>query len=206
MARNAALAVNRRNAAATPITPMPMKSGRRTTISIEHFPFDKMKEDLGDECDFRSKKTAYLLDWTAKNMPGVYIGYAEIVRAIDNRKSLPRLDSPDVKALRSSIANVRGLLRERYGRELDTAPNSVRATTGDEDAATVVLPKKLRRLRSAKNAVIATHSLIDPSKIRDPRIRAYLETDVNLIIKAIGTEAFDKKLLPPAAAEDEGAE
>jgi len=205
MARNTALAVNRRNSASTPVTPMPMKSGRRSTISIEHFPFDQMKQALGDECDFRSKKTAFLLDWAAKNMPGVYIGYAEIVRAIDNRKSLPRLDSPDVKALRSSIANVRGLLRERYGRELDTAPNSVRATTGDEDAATVVLPKKLRRLRSAKNAVIATHSLIDPANVKDARIRAYLENDVNAIIKAIGSESFDKRLLPPSA-DAEGAE
>jgi hypothetical protein len=205
MARNAALAVNRRNGAPTPVTPMAVKSGRRLTLTAEHFPHDKMKEDLGDECDFRSKRVAYFLDWAAKNMPSVYINYSEVVRAIDNRKSLPRLDSADVKALRSSIANVRGLLRERYGRELDTAPNSVRATTGDEDAATVVLPKKLRRLRSAKNAVIATHSLIDPANVKDARIRAYLENDVNAIIKAIGSESFDKRLLPPSA-DAEGAE
>lgn len=173
---------------------------RRGGVLSAAFPWQAMKEALGKR-DSRSQRIAYYLDWAAQTRKGQYEPYNEIAKAIDNRSSLPRMDSDHVKGVRRSIGAVRAVLQKRYQRDLDSAVGSMRATVDDEDTASVALPKRMKRLRSAKNSLVATHQLIDPSKVKDARIKAYLQHDVRDIIKLVSSPDFDKKLLPPVTAD-----
>lgn len=71
----------------------------------------------------------------------------------------------------------------------------------DDDVAAVTLPKKLKGLRAAKNSALATNALIDPAQIKDPRIKAYLAKSVKDLVRMIGSEDFDRRLLPPTEQE-----
>lgn len=167
------------------------------------FPFDQMLKDL-DKKDSRTQRAAYYLDWAAKVMPKHYQPYNVLLTAIMGYTSRRRMDSDEVTSLRNSMGTVRKALQKYYGRTLDPAGSGVRATVDDEDAATVALPKSLRRFRSAKNSVLAVNALIDPSKVRDPRIKSYLNRSVRDVIRMVGSEDFDRKLLPPGSDESKG--
>lgn len=164
------------------------------------FPFDQMVRDLNKK-DSRTQRAAYYLDWAAKVMPKHYQPYNVLLTAVMGYTSRRRMDSDEVKSLRASMTGVRKVLQKKYGRTLDPAGSGVRATTDDEDAASVAMPKALGRLRSAKNSVLAVGGIIDPNKIRDPRIKSYFNRSVRDVIKMVGSEDFDRKLLPPAEKE-----
>ena len=172
-------------------------TGTSTATAAAKFPFDKMLADLQKK-DSRVKRAAYFLNWAAGVMPKHYQPYNVVLTAIMGYSSLRRMDSDEVKSLRASMTSVRKTLQKVYGRTLDPAGNGVRATTDDEDAAAVAMPKALGRLRSAKNSVMAVSSVIDPNRIRDPRIKSYFNRSVRDVLKMVGSEDFDRKLLPPA--------
>lgn len=152
--------------------------------------------------DSRAQRIAFYLNWAASELPLQYQPFNVIVQAINDYGRLPRMDDNQVSAVRRSLASVRRIVQRTYQRDLDVGGGGVRATVSDEDAAGVVLPKKMKRLRSAKNAVVTTHSLIDPAQIKDPRIKAYLNRSVRDVVKLIGSEDFDRKLLPPVTEEE----
>lgn len=169
----------------------------RSAVNAPTFPLEEMKAALGKR-DGRSQRAAYYLNWAAEHFPYQYQPFNVILQQINGRRSLPRIDSQEVWAMRRSAATIRKILqREPYNRTLDVAGNGARATVDDDDRAATSMPKSLKRLRSAKNATMAVHGLIDPTKVRDARLRAWLQSDVHDVVRAIGKAAFDKKLLPP---------
>jgi hypothetical protein len=154
--------------------------------------------------DSRSARAAFFLNWAADEFPKAYMPWNAILQNIQGRQGLPRMSSDEVTALRGSCGQVRRALQRHHKRDLVIAGSAARATTDDEDTAAVALPRKMKQLRSAKNAVMATHALIDPAQVRDPRIKTYLNRSVKEIMRVIGSAEFDKKLLPPADQESEG--
>lgn len=177
-------------------------AGRRAArVGGPRFEPAKMIQALGKK-DSRAQRIAFYLNWSATELPLQYQPFNVIVQAINDYGRLPRMDDNEVAAVRRSLASVRRITQLTYQRDLDVGGGGVRATVSDEDAAGVVLPKKMKRLRSAKNAVVATHSLIDPASIKDPRIKAYLNKSVRDVVKLIGSEDFDRKLLPPMSEEE----
>lgn len=176
-------------------------TGRRASrVGGPVFDHSKMIQALGKK-DSRAQRIAFYLNWSATELPLQYQPFNVIVQAINNYGRLPRMDDHEVAAVRRSLSSVRRITQIDYQRDLDVGGGGVRATVSDEDAAGVVLPKKMKRLRGAKNAVIATHSIIDAGAIKDPRIRAYLNKSVRDVVKLIGSEDFDRKLLPPSPEE-----
>lgn len=151
--------------------------------------------------DNRSQRVAWFLNWAAEHSPHEYQPYNVILQAINNLGRLPRMDKDEVLAVRGNMHSVRRILQRDYNRDLDVAGGAARATVDDDDKAAVVLPKKMKRLQSAKNAVLTTHSLIDPKRVKDPVTKAYLTHSVASIIKMVGSESFDRKLLPPTDDE-----
>lgn len=160
------------------------------------FPYDKMLTDLGKR-DSRSQRAAYYLNWAATTRPYHYLPFNVIVTDVMNYQALRKLTSDDVHSLRRNMGQVRKLLQTVYGRDLDIAGAGARATVDDTDATTVALPKKMRRLRSAKNSVMATYRLIDHAQVKDPKAKNYLAKSVRDVVRLIGSEDFDRKLLPP---------
>lgn len=178
------------------------RRGRRAQrIGGPRFDHAKMLQALGGK-DSRAQRIAFYLDWCATELPLQYQPFNVIVQAISDYARLPRMDADEVTMVRRNMGAPRRLLQRTYQRDLDVGAGGARATVSDEDAAGVVLPKKMQRLRSAKNAVVATHSLIDPAAVKDPRIKAYLTKSVRDVIKMIGSDDFDRKLLPPVSEEE----
>lgn len=175
----------------------------RTGIGAPQFDFEAMLEAVGDH-DSRTQRVAFYLNWAAQRLPHQYLPYNVIAQAISGSKSkrLPRMDSDEVQGIRRTLHGIRKALREKYGRSLDVAADGARATVDSQDLASVVMPKKVRRFRSAKNALIAEHQLIDVGQIRDPKIRTYINRPIRELMKLIGSDDFDKKLLPPGGGEE----
>jgi hypothetical protein len=168
------------------------------------FDFDRMLEAIG-ESDSRTQRVAYYLNWAADHLPFQYQPYNVIAKAVSNSKAtrLPRMDSDEVVGIRRTMSGIRRALRTKYGRSLDVAADGARATVDSEDHAAVVMPKKIKRLRSAKNAVVEEHRLINVSEIRDAKIRGYMQRPVRELMKILDSEEFDRKLLPPGSPEKE---
>lgn len=181
----------------------PVRAARsRTGISAPSFPHDKMVGEL-DVKDSRTQRVAYYLNWAAKHMAYQYQPYNVIAQAIGGYKRLPRMDSDEVLGIRRTLSGIRKALRDKYNRSLDVAADGARATVDSEDLASVVIPKKVRRLRSMKNSLIEEHKIINVAEIRDAKIKAYITRPIRDLMKILGSEDFDKKLLPPGSDEKE---
>jgi hypothetical protein len=174
---------------------------RPSRVGGPKFDHAAMVAALGNK-DSRAQRIAYYLDWCAARLPLQYQPFNVIVQEINAYARMPRMDTDEVSTARGSMHSVRRILQQKYQRDLDVGGGGARATVSDEDAAGVVLPKKMKRLRSAKDAVVATHALIDVAEIKDPRIKAYLNKSVREVVRLIGSEDFDKKLLPPMSEEE----
>lgn len=186
-------------------SPRKAKNGgrRRRGVVGATFPHARMLAELGKR-DTRAQRVAYYLNWAANEAPHQYQPFNEIVSQINAYGKLPRMNNDEVEAVRGGMHTVRKILQQQYDRDLDVAGGGARATVDDQDTAAVVLPKKMKRLRSARNGVIATHGLIDPNKIKNPAIKAYLTKSVSAVVKMIGTDDFEKKLLPPHNEDENG--
>jgi len=148
-------------------------------------------------------RAAHFLHWAAINYPRQYTPYNVLVKAVQGYSKMPQLKSEEVERMRAGMTRVREILRTRFQRELDSVPGiGVRATVDSADTLTVSLPKRMRRLESAKKAVTQTVSLIDTASIPDTAEmkpwKAWLNKDVGEVMKAITSPDFEKKLLPPA--------
>lgn len=153
-------------------------------------------------------RAAHCLDWAAEKFPKQYITYPLLLKSIQGFSRMPQMNSDAVIQLKNTMQRVKSILIEKYGRELDSQPGiGVRATVDDADMLTTTLPKRMRRLRSAKNAVIKTTDLIDPTQI--PATAEYkpwkdwFNRSVKDVRRLLMSEDFEQKLLPPAPADSE---
>jgi hypothetical protein len=174
----------------------------RTGMIAPDFDFNKMVDALNKH-DSRTQRVAYYLNWAAEHLAYQYQPYNVIAMAISGSKSkrLPRMDSDEVLGIRRTLGGIRLALQRHYHRSLDVAAGGVRATVDSEDQASVVMPKKVRRLRSAKNSFVTEYKLINQSEITDPQLRAYVNRPLRDLLKIINSEDFDKKLLPPGGED-----
>ena len=118
------------------------------------------------------KRIADFLNYAAKNFPSDYAPYGMIAKAVLMLPRMPRADSKEAGMIQRNMARVRTFLREDYGRELDVQRSiGVRATVDSADTLQTSMPKRMRRLESARIAVVQTAGLIDvkdlPQHARD---------------------------------------
>ncbi len=153
-------------------------------------------------------RAAHYLDWAAQHYPKQYTPYNVLLKAIQGFSRMPQLKSAEVEQLRGCMQRVKYVLLTRYGREMDAQPGiGVRATVDSADALTVALPKKMRRLRSAKNAVIQTTDLIDPSTLPNTAEmkpwKEWFNRSVKDVRKMLSSAEFEQKLLPPSSEPED---
>lgn len=172
-------------------------------LDVRNYPFtDEIREMTVPN------RVAHYLDWAAKTFPKTYTPYNLLYKAIMGQKTTPQLRNKEVEQLRQRLQSVKKILQDKYGRELDTQQGiGVRATVDAADTLTVSLPKRMRRLQSAKNAVVRTTDLIDPSRIPNTAEyrpwREWFNRDVRDVCRLLDDGGFNKKLLPPGQTNDD---
>lgn len=168
-----------------------MPRHKKNGIDIKAYKFDQEVS--------LTRRAAHFLDWLAKKSPYQFVQYNVVLRAIMGYNRTPRLTSEEVERLHRNMGRAKLILETEYERGMMTMPSvGVRATVDDNDRAKNELPKKMRRLASAKESVERTVNSIDPRKITDSRVKRWLRSDVGGILRALKSADFDAKALPPA--------
>lgn len=147
-------------------------------------------------------RAAHFLDWCAVERPGKYVSPAKLAQAINGLNRTPRLDNADVLWIQRNMSRVRVVLREQFDRALDSQRGvGVRATTDDFDKLKTDLPKQSKRFISARSALQKSVNMIDVHTIPvTPETKPYLNwlnKSVREVVKLVGTDDFERKLLPP---------
>lgn len=176
------------------------KNGNNTSrhLDIAGFPLDS---DMTTP-----ERVAAYLDWAAKEYPGQFTAYNVLYKAIQGQKATPQLRSQVVEDLRRKMQGVKRVLETKYNRVLvSQTAIGVRATVDSADTLTAALPKRMKRLQSAKNAVVRATDMIDPTKIPNTAEyrpwREWLNRDVKDVRRLLTDGDFDQKLLPPSTEQ-----
>jgi len=149
-----------------------------------------------------TNRAAHYLDWAARNYPQHYTQYNVLLKAIMGYDRMPSLSSKEVERLRNGLGRIRVALSTKYNRELVTqAGIGIRATINDADTLRNILPKKSRRLQSARTSFLGTVKNIDAASIPNTpemlRLKEWLNRGVKEVVRQIGSKEFEQKLLPP---------
>jgi hypothetical protein len=176
-----------------------MPKSRKTSIDFNGY---KPPEELAP-----NRRVAHCLNWAAEKFPYQYIQWNIMLKAIHGYRRLPRLDSEQVLHLKKSATAVRKHLLKYHERIMDSEPGmGIRALVDDADNLTIAMPKKARRLVSAKNSAEETAAHIDLSAVPDtPEYAPYkkwMKRDMGGILKALERVKFDHRALPPARDEE----
>lgn len=148
------------------------------------------------------RRIAHCLDWCAKECPQQYIPFQILLKAVMGYAKTPLATSKEVESLRQKWTSVRKVLLEHYRRDLVVERGiGVRATDGSEDVAKTTLGVRVRRFEGARQMVEKTLAIINPSEIKDRKLKAYV-TDITPVFKQLSSPAFSEKLLPPKDPEE----
>lgn len=141
--------------------------------------------------------------WYARKVaPGVFVSYPEIAQRVYGRSKPFRIDSHEVKTIRSTLSYVRNQLMTEHGCGLTTDPIAgMRATANDGDLLREQVVKTATRLRSAANMHARTSDLVDiqnvPNTPEFAALKSWHKTANMPVVKAIMSTDFATKLLPP---------
>lgn len=141
------------------------------------------------------RKIAAFLLWARDREPKRYITLAEVARAV---YGVSRAGADHENSIRRRLTAVNRLLHEEHRTALvNQVGVGVRATVGDEDTARTALPKRMRRLDSARRAVIATTDIIDTRKITDGALRKWVETGARKAVGLLAAPEFERQISMP---------
>jgi hypothetical protein len=168
---------------------------------LGQFPIKSLEDDNG-ELPSWSHRIAFFLHWWAQKMPYDFIGYNEILKAVEKRSSLPRLDTKDVWALRDRLYGAKTVLRRDYKRDtVHLRGMGVRATVDDKDVLLNVAPRQTKVVERSIKRMADVDSMIDLKKVPDsPETRPFknwYNRSVRGILKQIAAPEFTERLLPP---------
>jgi len=142
-------------------------------------------------------RMAHFFDWFARKHPKVPVPANVVYRAITGIPRTPRMDAPEVEAVLGGMSAARSILKEQYRRGLVSERGlGFRATTDDEDTANTQMRRDARRLVSAHKALDATAAIVDPAKVKNPELRAWVSKAVNPLLKALNEGDRIHRLLP----------
>lgn len=147
----------------------------------------------------RTQRLAHFLDWLAKEAPFQACPGNMALRAIMGYARTPRQDTDEVQSLLGVTSAARSVLMKTYGRGLYVVRDvGMRATVDDEDCAQTQQRSNVKRLMSAHRRVKETQAIIDPSKIRDEKVKRWVTSGVTNALKALDADDRLTRLLPPA--------
>lgn len=147
----------------------------------------------------KGQRLAHFLHWFSIKAPYVYVPSNFCVRAIMGYPYTPKVDAPDVISLQGCVSRAREIMLDKHRRGLHSLRGlGLRATIDDQDTANTQLRGNVKRLVGAHNATKRTASIVDASKVRDDRIRAWVRGGVVNALKALDADGRLDRLLPPA--------
>jgi len=140
--------------------------------------------------------------YAREHAPSQFVSYAEVTQRIKGYPKAPNPKSLEVDSVRGAMSAVRVALMEEHQCGLDTDPiYGVRATTDTGDLLKTQMVKVARRFKGQQAMFTKTADLIDPRKIPNTpeykELKAWFNTSVQPVVKAISATDFAAKLLPP---------
>jgi len=187
------------------------KNGQTSRASrvklLGEFPLDQLKDEDGALPGW-AHRIAHFLDWWARKMPYDFVGYNEILKAVENRSAMPRMDSNDVEQLRSRMYGAKRKLRAAYGRDTVMMRSvGVRATVDDKDVLLNIAPKQTVAVERSIKRLAETDAMIDLRNVEDSNEtrahKRWYNRSVRGILKQIAAPEFTDKLLPPKPDDTE---
>lgn len=147
------------------------------------------------------RKIAEFLAWAAEREPKQFVALSEVVRAV---YGVTRSGKDQEDSVRRRLTGVNKILHAEFGCALVSQPRvGIRATTGDEDTARTALPRRMKRLDSARKAVVATAAIIDSKKIGDLALRKWVELGARKAVGLLAAPEFERQITMPAPGSPE---
>jgi hypothetical protein len=181
-----------------------MSRAARTKL-LGKFPLSDLEDSEG-KLPASPRRIAHFLDYWAKVAPYDFAGYNEVLYAIEQRRSMPRLDTKDVWALRQRVYAGKKILRSEYNRDTVSSKGlGVRASVDDEDVLRNVAPRQTVAVERSIRRLAEVDAMIDPKKVKDTAenkaLKQWYSRNVRGILKQIASPEFTDKLLPPKPEE-----
>lgn len=172
---------------------------------LGQFPVKDLENEDG-ELPSWARRIAYFLDWWARQAPYDFVGYNEILKAVEKRASMPRLDTKDVDQLRGRMYGAKKVLRSEYHRDVvHLRGTGVRATVDHKDQLINTAPKDTVAVERSIKRLAATDAMIDMKKVPDDEetrpYKQWYTRSVRGILKQISAPEFTDRLLPPKSSE-----
>lgn len=145
-----------------------------------------------------TERGAAFLDWAAKSFPGRAITYQQITKVVFALPRVPSESSKDVDTLRKNrMGRIRDILFTKYKRAVVAHPGfGIRATKDSEDVARTDMESKAKKVRTAITNLDRSRSLIDISKITDPRLAERVQS-IGDSLRSLNSSALQTKLRLP---------
>lgn len=165
-----------------------------------HSNFNWWKKDDADHLSLRGAK---FLHGLSVEKPGLFVTPNILVREVMGYGHTPRMNSDEVEKMRTRYTAIRKILRKEFQQELlIEAGVGIRATTGSADVLVRALPKAVRKLTTAKNAVVEVDSLINMKDVPNtPELapyRAMHHNQIKPLVRQLLSEEFQAQLKLPA--------
>jgi hypothetical protein len=169
-----------------------------SSVDITTFAFNK-EAALSARC-------AEFLVWLCAKSPKIFVSPNVAVRAIMGYGHTPRITSDEVKKLRSRYGTIRKILRSKYKMDLLVEAGGIRATVDSADALQTSVPKAVKKLDSARTAVVAADALVDMKTVPNtPELapyRAMHNQRVKPLVKLLMSSSFEEMLKLPVSTAD----
>lgn len=150
-----------------------------------------------------SERGAAFLDWAAKKFPGRAITYQQITKVVFALPRVPSENSKEVDTFRKNrMTRIREILFSKYKRAVVAHPGfGIRATKDSEDVARTDMELKAKKVRTAISNLDRSRSLIDVSKITDPKLVERVNS-IGDSLRSLNSSALQTRLRLPAPQED----
>jgi hypothetical protein len=144
------------------------KNGEAKKGKVKRVSFDGYKT-VGNSL---KEMIAHALWWKRNKSPGAVIPYIDLAKAVYGPR---RLAASEIETVKAACGRARWVMLAKYKCSTITVGGvGIRATTGDEDAAIHELPGRQRRAESAVSSLAASVAVVDPSKIKNAALKAYV--------------------------------
>ena len=147
----------------------------------------------------KPQRAAHFLDWWSREHPYDFVGYHELLKAIEGYRHTPKINSEEVQSLRHRSASAERVLLKKYNKvAVRTRGLGIRATVDDEDMLRNKQVGRVMKIRLSIQNAKELDKRIDLSKIQQGSLKDwYTRGGVRGILNQVGSEEQLAKLLPP---------
>lgn len=139
-------------------------------------------------------RLAHCLLGLSKVAPGDVATWQQLTKAV---LGLPKIPPVRASNVYGAMAKARLIARGAHGCTLISGLGGARASFNPDDQARNGVEPRAKRVVSAQRQLAGELEILDPSKIKDPALRARMQNDVLPINQLIAANNHMVRLLPP---------